>query len=88
VAPASSRWTERLRRERRTATAAMPARRLSLTICRGTPRQVFTDEVPRLLALPDNRKRCDGSTLRNAMKIGPPVVLEEGRQRDGSGVGI
>ena len=35
-----------------------------------------------------NRKRCDGSTLRNAMKIGPPVVLEEGRQSDGRGVGI
>ena len=37
---------------------------------------------------PFNGKRCDGSTLRNAMKIGPPVVLEEGRQSDGRGVGI
>lgn len=34
------------------------------------------------------RKRCRGSTLRSARKIGPPVVLEEGRQCDGSGVGI
>ena len=34
------------------------------------------------------RKRCDGSTLRDAIKIGPPVVLEEGRQRDANGVGI
>jgi hypothetical protein len=33
-------------------------------------------------------KRGRSSTLRNAMKIGPPVVLEEGRQRDASGVGI
>jgi hypothetical protein len=34
------------------------------------------------------RKRCRGSTLRDVMKIGPPVVLHKGRQRDGSGVGI
>jgi LuxR family transcriptional regulator, maltose regulon positive regulatory protein len=33
-------------------------------------------------------KRCRGSTLRDVMKIGPPVVLHKGRQRDGSGVGI
>jgi hypothetical protein len=33
-------------------------------------------------------KRGRSSTLRNAIKIGPPVVLEEGRQRDASGVGI
>jgi monovalent cation:H+ antiporter, CPA1 family len=35
-----------------------------------------------------SRKRCCISTLRRARKIGPPVVLEEGRQCDGSGVGI
>ena len=34
------------------------------------------------------RKRYRGSTLRGARKIGPPVVLEEGRQCDGSGVGF
>ena len=34
------------------------------------------------------RKRGRSGTLRNARKIGPPVVLEEGRQRDGRGVGI
>jgi hypothetical protein len=33
------------------------------------------------------RKRHRGSTLCDAMKIGPSVVLEEGRQYDGSGVG-
>ncbi len=33
-------------------------------------------------------KRCRASTLRDAMKIVPPVVLEEGRQSDGRGVGI
>jgi hypothetical protein len=34
------------------------------------------------------RKRRRASTLRDAMKIGPPVVLEEGRWDDGRGVGI
>jgi hypothetical protein len=34
------------------------------------------------------RKRCRASTLRDVMKIVPPVVLEEGRQGDGKGVGI
>jgi hypothetical protein len=34
------------------------------------------------------RKRGRGSTLRGARKIEPPVVLEEGRQGDGRGVGI
>jgi transposase-like protein len=34
------------------------------------------------------RKRRGASTLRDAMKIGPPVVLEEGRWDDGRGVGI
>ena len=33
-------------------------------------------------------KRSCGSTLRDAMKIGPPVVQQEGRQGDGIGVGI
>ena len=32
------------------------------------------------------RKRCRPITLRNAMKIGPPVVLHKGRHGDGSGV--
>ena len=35
-----------------------------------------------------DRKRRRASTLRDAMKIGPPVVLEEGRWDDGRGVGI
>ena len=34
------------------------------------------------------RKRGRGSTLREAMKIGPPVVLQRGRQGDGSCVGV
>ena len=34
------------------------------------------------------RKRRRASSLRDAMKIGPPVVLEEGRWDDGRGVGI
>jgi hypothetical protein len=34
------------------------------------------------------RKRCRVSTLQDAMKVGPPVVLQKGRQGDGSGVGI
>jgi hypothetical protein len=34
------------------------------------------------------RKRRRASTLRDAMNIGPPVVLEEGRWDDGRGVGI
>ena len=33
-------------------------------------------------------KRCRPITLRNAMKIGPPVVLHKGRHGDGSGVRI
>jgi transposase len=33
-------------------------------------------------------KRCRASTLHDAMKIVPPVVLEKGRQGDGRGVGI
>ena len=44
--------------------------------------------LPDLPLLPTLRKRCRGSTLRDVMKIGPPVVLHKGRQRDGSGVGI
>lgn len=37
--------------------------------------------------LPVEGKRCRASTLRDALKIGPPVVLEEGRQRNGSDIG-
>ena len=42
-----------------------------------TPRIVPETEVLRV-AHPTGCKRCDGSTLRDAIKIGPPVVLEEG----------
>ena len=44
--------------------------------------------IEQALSIPMKRKRCDGSTLRDAMKIGPSVVLEEGRWDDGRGVGI
>ena len=33
-------------------------------------------------------ERCRASTLRDVMRIGPPVVLEKGRQCDGNGAGI
>jgi hypothetical protein len=49
--------------------------------------EITLNLVSRLATL-DGGKRGRRGTLRNARKIGPPVVLEEGRQRDGRGVGI
>ncbi len=46
------------------------------------------DGNDRVVGSLDQRERGLGSTLRGASEIGPPVVLEEGRQGDGSGVGI
>jgi hypothetical protein len=43
---------------------------------------------PQRLSAWEKGKRCRGSTLRGVRKIGPPVVPKEGRQRDGSGIGI
>ena len=44
-------------------------------------------DAKRIDSLAGGKRSC-GSTLRDAMKIGPPVVQQEGRQGDGIGVGI